>query len=586
MHFDALTLAAVTAELRDALENGRVQQVLLVDTHSVGMELYAARRRHYLLLAMQPSMARIHLMPDKLRRGVEQQSPLYLLLRKYVRGSVLTDVTQPDPTERVLRLGFDHPEHGTTTLVAEPMGRAANLILLGPGERILDAIRRVRAGEDEREVMPGRTYTPPPPQDKLPPVDDGVDDGAADYYSRLQRILMEPGPLWRALVAHVAGMSPSAAREVAWRATGNTKAGTADAQLLPVAHALQSLWSPAQDGAWTPGVWQDERGDIVGFSPYEAHVKGTFVPIASISEAVAHYFASSLSVADPYAGQRQTVARSLDAATRKVERRVAALAGDAPEPGQVDRLRTQAEWLLALSSQITPGQQELVVPLGDGDDEGADAALHIPLDTTRTPVEQAQRMFQRAAKLARAAEFIPQRQMQLQADLDQLDQLRVDLSLAENQPEIASVQDELRAMGLTPRRSSRKPQGRSGQPTRYRHAGGLEIVVGRNARQNEIVTFKLAAAGDLWLHARDVPGAHVVIRLAGRTPDEACVLAAAQLAAHYSKARGERNAQVMVVERRHVARAPGGHTGQVTVRETQTVTVPADMPTSVTLIAE
>ena len=574
MHFDALTLAAVTAELRATIENGRVQQVLMVDAHSVGMEIYAARQRHYLLLAMQPGAARIHLMPEKLRRGVDQQTPLYLLLRKYVRGSVLARINQPDPTERVILLDFDHPEHGTSRLVAEPMGRAANLMLLAPDGRILDAMRRVRADEDAREIRPGRPYTPPPAQDKLPPLDDGADD----YYANLQRVLMEPGPLWRALMAGVAGLSPSAAREVAWRAAGDIKASTAGVALPAVVQALQELWTPVRDGEWTPGVWQDDAGAVVGFSAYPAHVKGAFVPTASISAAVARYFATSISVADPYAGQRRTVARSLDAATRKVTRRLDALAGDAPAPGEVESLRTQAEWLLALSSQVTPGQTELAVPLGDAPGE----TLHIPLDDKFTPVEQAQRMFQRAAKLARAAEFIPQRQAQLQADLEQLDQLRVDLTLAENQPEIAAVQDELRALGLTPRSRTRKPQGNSGQPMRFRHESGLEIVVGRNARQNEIVTFKIAAAADLWLHARNVPGAHVIIRLAGRTASQACIEAAAQLAAYYSKARGERNAAVIVTERRHITRAPGGHTGQVLVQQERSITTTAELPATVT----
>ncbi|MEZ4557848.1 MAG: hypothetical protein R2854_15635 [Caldilineaceae bacterium] len=104
--------------------------------------------------------------------------------------------------------------------------------------------------------------------------------------------------------------------------------------------------------------------------------------------------------------------------------------------------------------------------------------------------------------MARAAEFIPQRQAQLQADLAQLDQLRVDLTLAENQPEIAAVQDELRALGLTPRSRTRKPQGNSGQPMRFHHESGLEIVVGRNARQNEIVTFKIASRRSLAARAQ------------------------------------------------------------------------------------
>lgn len=591
MHFDALTLAAVTAELRDTITDGRVQQVLMVDAHSVGMEIYAARRRHYLLLALEPAAARIHLSPEKLRRGAEQQTPLFLLLRKYVRGSTLRNARQPDPTERVLFLDFDHPEHGATSLVAEPMGRAANLILLGPDARILDCLRRVRPDEDTRVLMPGRTYTPPPPQDKLPP----VDDGREDYYESLQRALAETGPLWRTLVAHVAGLSPSAAREVAWRAGGDVKAMTADASLPAVAAALQSLWAPVDTGGWTPGVWlaaptsdtaHADEGAIVGFSPYAAHVKGAFSPTPTISAAVAAYFAARAGAVDAYAGQRRTVAQALDAAVRKVERRLAALAGDAPAPGEIEETRTQAEWLLALSSQIAPGQSELIVPLesnaADADQARGDV-LRIALEPNRTPVEQAQRMFQRAAKLARAAEFIPGRQAKLQADLAQLEQLRVDLTLAENQPEIAAVQDELRAMGLTARQKKRKPQGDSGHPLRFKHSSGVEIIVGRNARQNEIVTFKLAAADDLWLHARNVPGAHVIVRRGGRTPSPESIRAAAQLAAYYSKARGERNAEVIQAVRRDVSRLAGGHVGQVTVRNDSSITVTAELPEDVSL---
>ncbi|MBK8048678.1 MAG: DUF814 domain-containing protein, partial [Anaerolineales bacterium] len=107
--------------------------------------------------------------------------------------------------------------------------------------------------------------------------------------------------------------------------------------------------------------------------------------------------------------------------------------------------------------------------------------------------------------------------------------------------------------------------GRRVAPLRFRSERGFEILVGRNARQNELVTFSLARPGDVWLHARGVPGAHVVVKAAGRTPDPDTVTAAAQLAAYHSGARGERAASVIVTDRRHVHRPPGGRTGQVLV---------------------
>ena len=216
-------------------------------------------------------------------------------------------------------------------------------------------------------------------------------------------------------------------------------------------------------------------------------------------------------------------------AQARVEGQLRALSADEPAAGEPERVRTQAEWLLALSSQITqgasrPGAQEgfslqdgwaavtrasngqlqLIVP------SEVEGELAVPLDPKRSPVEQAERMFDRAAKLERAARFIPKRRASLEADRPYLQQLESDLSLAQNQPEIVAVREALREAGFLRQRPSRRektPVDRS-QPLRFLAPEGFPILVGRNARQNEIVTFKEAARDDLWLHVRDGPGAH------------------------------------------------------------------------------
>ena len=200
-------------------------------------------------------------------------------------------------------------------------------------------------------------------------------------------------------------------------------------------------------------------------------------------------------------------------AQQRVQRQLDGLAADEPAPGAAAELRAQAEWLLALASQVAPGQRELTVDTGT-------EVLTIEIAPDMLPVSQAERMFARAAKLARAAVFIPQRRRQLQGEVDFLRQLEQDVVLAANQPEIAAVRTELQAAGyLAPAAG----QGRGKQvpvagPRRFRSALGFEIVVGRNARQNEQVTFEVAQAGDSWLHARGVPGAHVVIRAGDARP--------------------------------------------------------------------
>lgn len=620
MHFDALAAACMADELRRLLCPGRIQATLLADDDSLGLEVYVHGARRQLLLCAAPQAPRLHLVDHKLRRGVETETPLLLLARKYLRDALLTDVSRPLPYERILHFHCAHKEHGPTTLVVELIGRQANLILLRPDGRILERLhRQARSapyapanGETMpgmRTLLPGRLYTPPPPQDKLPP----LDDGRPDYYERLAAVLDRAQPLAKTLVEGIAGMSPQAAREAAWRAAGDPHAPATAATVLAVAAALQELWAAAQGRTpWAPGILQEgER--VVGFVPYAARGPGRFVPTGTLSEAVAAYFetvaayfaaaeaqgqaptqppgpvqagAAAPAAADPYAQARANVAALLRRARQGVERRLAGLAADEPAPDAAQRLRAEAEWLLALHTEIAPGQQALEVPLDDG-------VLRIILDPSVPPVEQAQRLFRRAAKLERAASFIPQRRAELQADLALLDQLALDLQRAANQPEIAAVGRVLADAGLLahPRGSSggagpgagKSMRGSahpaSGGLLRVRSAQGLEIVAGRNARQNERVTFEEAHPEDLWLHARAVPGSHVIIRTAGQVPDGETIRTAAQLAAYHSGARGDRAVAVVVTRKRFVQRAPGGKLGQVLVRqEEQVLTVPGELP--------
>ncbi|MEZ4636247.1 MAG: NFACT RNA binding domain-containing protein [Caldilineaceae bacterium] len=268
--------------------------------------------------------------------------------------------------------------------------------------------------------------------------------------------------------------------------------------------------------------------------------------------------------------RRVTVWLRYSRTRQRVERQLAALDADEPAPGEPEQVRTQAEWLLALQSQIEPGQKELVVPLEDG-------ALTIRLDDRLTPVEQAERLFDRAAKMARAAEFIPQRRAELTADRAFIEQLQSDLALAENQPEIVSVREELRRHYLRRGPNANAAPDRS-NPLRFLSPDGFAILVGRNSRQNEIVTFKEANAEDLWLHIRDLPGAHVVIRNGGQPVGEETITAAAQLAAYYSSQRGEQAVPVAVTPRRFVSRMAGGRTGQVYYRNEETRAVAAAKP--------
>ena len=609
MHFDAITLACVASDLTESLIGGRVQQLLQVDEHSFGFEIYANKERRQLLISANPTAPRIHFVSQKLRRGVNVETPLLLLLRKYVRGARVDAVTQADVTERVLRIRFAHSEHGQTELVVELIGRTSNLILLGPDEKILDCLRRVRAhNEHERELYPRRNYSAYPSQDKLSP----LNSSNPAYVAQIESLLATDERLWKTVLTYFAGISPTLAREVAWLVSaenlaqpdGNITADKADP--ATVVAAIRTIWQRTESNQWQPSLLY-KNGSVAGFAAYPLHfgdspdgdlVEADLPAALTIHSAVERYDARSegggkdgdsaagSGATDQYAAQRGTVAKLLRKSHKQVVRRLKAVDADVPKPGEAEALRTNAEWILALSHEIEAGQSVLEVPaeyLGGDSESGA---LQIALDPRKKPVDHAQALFKRAGKLERAAKILPERKAKLTSDRDFLDQLANDLQMAENQPEIAAVHAELTEAGLLghqqgKNRARKKPNhsgAKASRPRRYISPDGLAILVGRNARQNDKVTFDQAKPDDLWLHVRGVPGSHVVVRSGGQAVSEQTLLMAAQLAAYYSSQRGERAVTVAVTERRNVTRVPRGRPGQVFMRNEETVTVAANLP--------
>lgn len=560
MYFDALTTAAIAAELRAVLLDGRVQQVLHPDRLSVALEIYAHRQRHYLFAGAHPQTARVHLLAAKPRRGSDGVTPLLLLLRKYVRGARLVDVHQP-PAERVLHLAFDGT-HGAVTLIIEAIGRQSNLVLVGEDGAVLDAVKRVGPEINRyRVVLPSHAYVPPPAQNKLLPAD------VTEY--RLRRILAEWPPdtlLRQALVGGIAGISPLAAREIVFRALGDADA-LIDAveRITPVLDAYRELTlEPPQ-----PCLVSDEEGQVVAFAPYALTHMGTWKPVGSMSEAVAAYFGQE---PGGYQAAKASLFQAIEAGRKRLARRRSKLAEERESAGDPDTLKQMGEAILAYSYQIEPGQSELVVEW-----VAEEPLLHVKLDPKLSPSENAAVYFRRYRKAQRGAAEIPAQLAQVKAEGEYLEQLAQDLAMAENRPEIDAVGVALAETGYL--KAGRKPAASpTARPLRFTSPDGFRVWVGKNALQNEELTFRRAAPDDLWLHARGVPGAHVIIQAEGRVVPEATVKWGAGLAAYYSRGRDDTQVAVDVVQRRHVRRLKGGRPGQVVYRHEGTLRVAPQLP--------
>jgi predicted ribosome quality control (RQC) complex YloA/Tae2 family protein len=269
-------------------------------------------------------------------------------------------------------------------------------------------------------------------------------------------------------------------------------------------------------------------------------------------------------------GQKAPVIATIDALRKTQKRKIASLESSVVDAKAVDDLRRRGEMVLGYQHGIEPGQRELVL---------AEHGLTIALDPALTPVENAQRFFKHYGKARDAALVVPGLLAGTRQELDYLDQLAVHAALASDPQSLAAVREELRELTASPSETAKRAKkqqaskrGRGGpaakgkpqaSPLRVRAADGTEILVGRSAKQNDAVTFGLAAPQDIWLHARQTPGAHVILRAGGRTPRQETLLQAAVLAASHSQARQSTSVPVDYTLVRNVRRIKGARPGLV-----------------------
>jgi predicted ribosome quality control (RQC) complex YloA/Tae2 family protein len=589
MYFDALTLAAVTDELRATVVGGRIQRVVLPSPLSVALEIYASHRRVQLLLSAHPRFARAQLLNDKPSRGVETQTPLLLLLRKYALRGWIVAAQQPE-LERVLVLSIakrppkrnteaasaeiepepeEEPEDDRhapaphdeellrSELILEAMDQRSNIALVGDDNIILGAARVVTARMSRRPVLPREPYEFPPPQDKRDP--------RHITAAGVQALLAGPGgepragqDLARALVGAYRGLSPLAAREAVFRALGTADAPLAEG--LPwerVAGEVRALLAAAPAPSLVPGEDAPKA-----FAPYALSHMPAWRPAASISAALEAFYAPRERLTAH--SQRRTALRQrlLDARER-LERQRAALASELERARELDRLRWEGEMIFAYLHTLAPGQAELEV-------EGR----RIALDPRSSPVESAQQRFRAYDKAKGALAGVPERLRDVEARLAGLDETVALLELAEGYEQIEAIAREAVEEGYLPEGGTRKGKPtRPSPPLRLESSDAYTIYVGRSAGQNQQVTFRLGAPDDLWLHARGVPGAHVIVKSAGREVPERTLLEAAALAAYFSARREDAGVDVEIARRNQVRRVRRGPAGLVTYTAERAVRV-------------
>ncbi|HLO01774.1 MAG TPA: NFACT RNA binding domain-containing protein [Symbiobacteriaceae bacterium] len=595
MAFDSVVMAAVVAELKARIVGGRISKIYQPTGDEVALLIYANGSNYRLLLTANARFARLHLTAAE-KKNPPHPPTFCMLLRKYIEGGRIVGIEQVG-RERVCRIRIAvTDELGNPVefvLLSEVMGKHSNLLLLNPSGKIVDAIRRVTEEVNRyRELLPGLPYIAPPPLQKLSP--DGLTGDALIAFAPVD----PQQPLWQFLLDRVDGLGPLLAKEAGVRA-GFGAEDPVDALLMGASSMgalLTAIDSVANPAALAPHLYKEGSGRLKEF-----HV----LPLQSWTGPIEGPFAGSSALLDAYFARKEgeDVFRALHGTLRKLIKEEIGRVGKKHHLQQeslnkaesAEALRLQGELITANLWSIQKGQTAVSV-VNWYDPDGAE--LTIELDPALSPSENAQDYYHRYQKARAGLVMIQEQLAKSGAELAYLEQVDVTLAEAESMPDLEEIRRELEAEGYLGAKTTKKGalvKGKAGKankagkeatapkqeppaaPLTIQSTDGFEIWVGRNNRQNDMLTMRLAAQTDLWFHTKEIAGAHVILRIPpGAEVPERAIHEAAALAAYHSKGRESSSVPVDYAVRKHVRKPSGARPGMVIYDHNKTLWVTPD----------
>lgn len=559
MAFDGIVTRAMVRELQDRILLGKIEKVYQPEADELVFHIHTKNGNVKLLASVGSAHARVCFITEN---PVNPPAPLAfcMLLRKHLQGGRITEITQKD-SERIIEISLETlNELGFTMskkLIFEIMGKHSNIVLMDIASgKIIDSIKRVSFDVNRvRQILPGMIYQYPPAQDKIP-------------FLEISAEQLEALPAdGKAILRSVGGIAPAFAEELALRA-GVQRSGY-------LSDVLAAIESPNHADA---RVYLDESGAPIDFYP---------VPLSELEENCrVERFGDLSSAMEFYFGKKESsnqgrqkshdLIRSVNALLDKMYLKKKRLSEDLLKAENSEDLRLYGELLTANIHLIQPGMKSVeVTNYYDG------STLTIPLDVKLSPSKNAQHYFKKYGKSKTA---IKEKQIQLDENEAEIKYLESVLSFLENTDdvvEIESIRAELVETGYVRRRRQAggfKEKKYKPAPYRYTLSNGMSVLVGRNNKENDILTFKTAGNKDLWLHTKDIPGSHVIVQSGGAELDEEAVWEAAAIAAYHSKARTSENVPVDYVQIKYVKKPAGAKPGMVIFTNNRTVYVNPAVP--------
>ena len=541
MSFDGFFLHHMVEELRRELVNGRIQKINQPFEQELVLQIRSNRQSHRLLLSAHPVFGRIQLTQTTFENPA-QPSTFIMVLRKYLQGALIESIEQVE-NDRIVEITVSNKneigDHIQATLIIEIMGKHSNILLVDKSShKILEVIKHVGFSQNSyRTLLPGSTYIAPPSTESLNPFT--IKD------EKLFEILQTQETTAKNLQNLFQGLGRDTANE------------------------LENILITDKLSTFRDFFNQETKPFLTetSFSPVPfANQVGE--PFANLSDLLDTYYKDKAE-RDRVKQQASELIRRVENELQKNRHKLKKQEKELLATDNAEEFRQKGELLTTFLHQVPNDQDQVIL-----ENYYTNQPITIALDKALTPNQNAQRYFKRYQKLKEAVKYLTDLIEETKATILYLESVETVLNQA-GLEEIAEIREELIQTGFIRRRQREKIQKRK-KPEQYLASDGKTIIyVGRNNLQNEELTFKMARKEELWFHAKDIPGSHVVIS-GNLDPSDEVKTDAAELAAYFSQGRLSNLVQVDMIEVKKLNKPTGGKPGFVTYTGQKTLRVTPD----------
>ncbi|MDY6898465.1 MAG: NFACT RNA binding domain-containing protein [Cyanobacteriota bacterium] len=551
--FDYTTLSAVCSDIRANWLPSRLEQVYQRDRYTIAIALRTLEGRNWLEISWHPQAARIHIgsppprSPDTFT--FSQQ------LVHQLGGLALVKIETVAPWERAVDLQFARRpgEEALYHLYVEIMGKYSNVILTDAKNIIITAGRQINEQKSSvRPILTGDVYEPPP---KLTAAIPSLEESQQDWYERVSLI---PGAIKRQLTKNYRGVSPALVQSMLLAANLSTES-TTDKLTSKEWDLLFKQWhtwlKALQQEKFQPG-WTETGYTVLGW--------GVIKKVEDIQELLNRYYTDKLNQ-QVFSQLKHQLTQKLSNILGKLRSKAETFEKRLQQSQQSDEYRTQADLLMAYLQEWQPGMEEITLT-----DFETNKPVKIKLQPDKNAVQNAQKLYKQHQKLKRARTAVEPLLAEVNTEIEYLEQVESAVSQIDNYLEsedleaLEEIREELISQKYLEDSEYRRRSSNDATTNFYRHQtpSGFEVIVGRNNRQNDQLTFKVAGDYDLWFHAQEIPGSHVLLRLEpGAVAEENDLQFTANLAAYYSRARQSEQVPVIYTEPKHVYKPKGAKPG-------------------------